>query len=416
MFLQQAIWHFSTIDVTIQVLYAALSAILILFGYDLLERYLKADKRTRTDAAYIMFFIIAFALIGYGLNLIPTIVNYFYPIVDWVYAMQQFVLLVIVVPFAMVAEQFVIKKKLRISFITVLGIIISIYMMVIVIMEAANPDTIDISKIGANRGLLYPVWISYAVFGLVGFFGFLVIFFKLLSPQKEIKRKMLLGLLFGIIAMIGAVIQGKVRIGFDPHLPLGVANPNNANWWYVYGALIEIASWLMMRYMMLSIPNYGEFEWKTGMIEMHVILAETGISLYYRSLRSIKPEELKGNLKVTVQVKEDENRPNTDLVAGGLIGIKGMLGEISGDRGKLENIQIGEKNLIFKQGDVLMALLLCDKNLGVYHSILREMVTEIERTHPDLKNFNGDTRSLHIGPIVDHFFGLKVPATPKQGQ
>jgi hypothetical protein len=412
MIIETSYWVFTPIDLVVQLLYAGLSAILLLFGFDLLGRYLRADKRTRTDAAYITFLIIAMAMIGYGLNLIPTMINYFYPPrIPWVYALQQFVIVIIVVPFGMVAEQILFKKKMKVSIVTTLGIIVAVYMMIIVIVEAVD-DTIISNDV---RGwMFYPAWASYALFGLIGFFGFLIIMFKLLSPQKEIRHKMVWALFAGFIALFGAVIQGMIRVGapdsniiLSGDVTLITVSGGNTNWWYVIGAIIEIIAWLIMRNIMLSIPNYSEFEWKTGMIELHVILAETGISLYYKSFHQVKPEDLKGNVKVTVNIPEDEARPNTDLVAGGLIGIKGMLGEISGDRGKLENIQIGEKSLIFKQGEVLMCLLLADKNLGVYHSTLRDLVFEIEKSHPDLKNFNGDTRMLHIGPIVEQVFGFK---------
>lgn len=103
-------------------------------------------------------------------------------------------------------------------------------------------------------------------------------------------------------------------------------------WWYVYGTLIELFGFLIMRYFFLSIPSYDEFSWKSGMKELHVIIAETGISLFYQSFAEIVASELHGDIKVTATIPEDENRPNTDLVAGGLVGIKGMLSEISGDR------------------------------------------------------------------------------------
>jgi hypothetical protein len=85
-----------------------------------------------------------------------------------------------------------------------------------------------------------------------------------------------------------------------------------------------------------------------------------------------------------------------------------MLSEISGERGKLENIEIGEKSLVFKQGKVVLCLLLADENLGVYHSMLDELTRRIELEHPNLENFNGDTRKLHIQPIAEEVFGMKA--------
>ena len=84
-----------------------------------------------------------------------------------------------------------------------------------------------------------------------------------------------------------------------------------------------------------------------------------------------------------------------------------MLAEISGDKGKLENIEIGEKSLVFKQGKTILCLLLAEENLGVYHSLLEELVRKIEDAHPFLEEFNGDTRQLKIEPIIDEVFDLK---------
>ena len=104
----------------------------------------------------------------------------------------------------------------------------------------------------------------------------------------------------------------------------------------------------------------------------------------------------------------ESERPNTDLIGGGMIGIKTMLGEIAGTKGTLENIKIGEKNLTFKHGKVVMALLLTDEQLGVYNGMLFNLVQEIENAHPNLANFNGDTRTLHMTDIVDRYFGKQI--------
>ena len=63
------LFQFTAIELVVQILYGALAMLLILTGIDLFGRYIQADKRTRRDAAYLTFFIIAAACLFYGLYL-----------------------------------------------------------------------------------------------------------------------------------------------------------------------------------------------------------------------------------------------------------------------------------------------------------------------------------------------------------
>ena len=70
--------EFTTIQVIVLVLYGTFIILLMLFGWDLLERYIKADKQMRHDAAYMIFFIIGVAMLGYGIYMFPALINYFF--------------------------------------------------------------------------------------------------------------------------------------------------------------------------------------------------------------------------------------------------------------------------------------------------------------------------------------------------
>ena len=208
-----------------------------------------------------------------------------------------------------------------------------------------------------------------------------------------------------VIGLIVVFIGGMVE----------TVNRSQWNLAFIIGTLVEIGGWIITRALLLQVRSYSELEWRSGLVELHVIMAETGISLYYRSFQNINPDELKGNWDVQLKIDEaDIPRPNTDLIGGGMIGIKGMLSEIAGTKGTLEKIEIGKKVLIFNQGTAALVLLLADKYLGVYHSILINLVRDIEESHPNLANFNGDTRQLHIAPVVDKYFGPdKNPPKPE---
>ena len=391
---------FTTIELLVQVLYGAFIILLLLFGWDLLERYLKADKRMRGDPAYMIFFIMGVAMLGYGVYLFPAFVNYFLKIdleteglnVLWLVPLQYGLILLIIVPIGYVCLLILLKKRKKWVYgIGILGILAIIYMFSLVVVSAKNPNMIDMLR--WSSPLIIPVLLLIGLFAIVDFLGIVYILVVQLAPQKEVRKRVLWGIVGIVIAGIGGFIEFSQR--------------SDDNWWYMYGTIIELLGFIVMRQFFLSIRSYDEFAWKSGMKEIHVIIAETGISLYYRSLAEIKLADLHGDIRVTATIEEDESRPNSDLVAGGLVGIKGMLSEISGERGKLENIEIGEKSLIFKQGTVILCLLLADENLGVYHTMLEELTEKIEAEHPDLENFNGDTRKIRIGPIVEDVFGLK---------
>ena len=400
-FIENLNHNFTTIESLVLLMYGGFILLLILFGWDLLTKYVKADKRTRTgDPAYMIFFIIAIAMIGYGLYTIPATINYFfkndfedflgYKLI-WLIPLQYFLILLMIIPIGYVILLILFKNKKIIAYLGgFVGVISIIYMFVLIFIVGKNPNPALVS-IGSPN--MIPIAIIIGIFGIIDFFGLVYILVVKLAPQKKVRNQVLLGIMGIIIAGIGGILELSQR---DPN-----------KWWYVIGVLIELIGFIVMRHFFLSIPSYDEFAWKSGMIELHVIIAETGISLYYKSFAELKNGALKGDIKVTATIPESEARPNSDLVAGGLVGIKAMLGEISGERGKLENIEIGTKSLVFKQGDVALCLLLAEENLGVYHTLLEDLVLKIEENHPDLDNFNGDTRKLRIAPLVTETFGLK---------
>ena len=397
LFIENLIHEFTTIESLVLLMYGGFILLLILFGWDLLAKYLKADKKTRTDPAYMIFFIIAVAVIGYGLYTIPATIDYFFKSdfvpkynLGWLNPLKYFLILLMIIPIGYVCLLILFKKKKIVAILAgIVGAISIIYMFVLIFVVGNNPDAVDLVW---NSATILPIIILIGIYGIIDFFGIVFILVVKLAPQREVRNQVLLGIMGIVIAGIGGALEVSQR---DPN-----------NWWYVIGVLIELVGFIVMRYFFLSIPSYDEFAWKNGMIELHVIIAETGISLYYKSFAELKNGALKGDIKATVTIEQPESRPNSDLVAGGLVGIKAMLSEISGDRGKLENIEIGSKSLIFKQGNVALCLLLAEENLGVYHILLEDLVQQIEENHPNLENFTGNLKEIHIAPLVTEIFGF----------
>ncbi|QEE17002.1 hypothetical protein DSAG12_02834 [Promethearchaeum syntrophicum] len=398
-FIENLNHDFTTIESLVLLMYGMFILLLLLFGWDLLTRYATTDKTTRRgDPAYMIFFIIAVAMIGYALYTFPATINYFFKgdfesqgyNLLWLVPLQYFLILLMIIPIGYVCLLILAKNKKFIAYIAaIIGTISIIYMFVLVFVVGNDPTAVNVS---ISSGAMIPIALVIGIFAFIDFFGLVYILVVKLAPQKKVRNQVLLGIVGIVIAGIGGALE--------------ISQRSEDRWLYPIGILIELIGFIVMRHFFLSIPSYDEFAWKSGMIEMHVIIAETGISLYYKSFAELKEGALNGDVKATVTIPESE-RPNSDLVAGGLVGIKGMLAEISGDKGKLENIEIGSKSLVFKQGHVALCLLLAEENLGVYHSLLEDLVERIELDHPDLDNFNGDTRKIHIAPLVTEIFGLK---------
>jgi hypothetical protein len=380
----------SLVELSVYILYGMLTGFLFIIGTDILGRYLKADKQQRGDAVHLTFFVIGLGIIGYGCYMTSVIVGrILIPDSNFIFSFQMLVLVLFLSAFAFTAEQFVLSRKRRIfrigkrkfGGIGLLASVMSVYAIVLLVSEILG---------NLEQWVYFPIMAADVFFGIVGFYGFVMIFLVRLSLAKEIKRKILFGLVSGCIALGGEIISLLGR------------NPPDLLW--VVGTMIEIGGWLFFRYFFLSIPPYSELDWKNGIIEIHVIMADTGLSLFYRLFHRISPEALKGELKVTTTLPE-HTRPDSDLTGGAMIGIKGLLNEITGTKGKLRNIVIGEKNLIFNQANCVMVLLLADQNLGVYHSLLYQIAQDIEEENPHIANFNGNLKTLHIAPVIDRYFG-----------
>ncbi len=391
----------TTVELLVNIMYGTLTGLLLIFGSDILARYFKADKEQQGDAVHLTFLVMGAALIGYGLYMVTLIAEVIIKDAgmmapDWIGAFLFTIVLVILSAFALTAEQFVLPKKLRMikigqrkfGLIAILAVIAVLAMIVLTIWESLAPNDNIILSFGLV--VMIPIVVIMAFFALIGFYGFLQILIFRLSLAKEIKQKLVLGLVSAIIALGGEIISLLGR------------NPPDFYW--VLGTLIEIGGFVFFRYFFLSIPPYSELDWKNGIIEIHVIMADTGLSLYHRLFHRVNPDVLKGNLEVTTTMPDHE-RPDSDLTGGAMIGIKGLLNEITGTKGRLRNIVIGEKNLIFNQGNLVMVLLLADQNLGVYHSILYKIARDIEETNPFLTNFNGNLKNLKIDPVIDTYFG-----------
>jgi len=228
-----------------------------------------------------------------------------------------------------------------------------------------------------------------------------------MGPQKEDRNKILVSLLGLIIAFTG----GMITVAFREIQPnkLYPAIDSFEGQMMLVSIGIEIIGWFIFRLQFLSIKDYTELEWKSGLEDMYIIMAETGIGLYACEFN--KSSVAVGAVEnINLSGAEISKKINADLIAGGMIGIKSMLSEIAGTKkGVLEVLSLKDKNLICKQGKYVLAVLKARANLGVYHTMLRQLIDEIEeKNEKALAGFRGDLRTLSIDPIVKAAFGKIV--------
>jgi hypothetical protein len=410
---KMALHYFTTIGAMVLILYGVLISILFIFGIDLLNRFLKVDSKTRSQPAYQLFFVISMGTIGYAFYMIPATINYFFTqnSSDWVFAIQQLIVMIILIPFAVTAEKNLLsywrnkqktkKKESKFHLFTLLGAISLLYLFGVLLIEIF--DTND-NEIIDGHNVFIPTWVILAIFSLFGFIGFLHILFIQFQPSKEIKEMMLKGLLAAIIGLIGGLIAGLTRsvppIAVEDQCPSGLTCiPNtggNRDVSYIIGTVIEIIGWLFMRNFILSIPNYGELEWKSKIREFFILENTTGNYLFFKAYRRIKPEELKGNWDLTIQTSSEEADADFEKLRKNKDGISSVITKQLEIGINVANINIEKVSLLFKRGKNIICMLISDENRPILHDLLSQCLKKIEEK--DLRN---DT----ISKAVNEIFG-----------
>jgi hypothetical protein len=367
-----------------------------------MRRFVKADPQTRKTDSHLVFFILSLCLLGYsGYNVI-AIVYYFY--VGQGYALMYFNLeivsglvrilsLTLILPLSHISEEILWPGKYKIKlgsisfgFTAIFGtlIIISQIIWIILGVNGTYPGPFSRAPI-----FFVPLIISYIVFSLTGFFGITHIIFKRLRPQKNESRLIILGLSWAVIALIGALIQGITR-----------SNPDTQKI-YLVGIIIEIAGWGFVRHFLLDTPNYSEFEWRSSLISLYVV-TPTGLTLYHHVFKEVEPEVVE---KKPGEEDDFPGPPNSDLIACGIVGIKSLLEEITHQTGSLlKSLQIGTRNIIGGQAPGVITFIISEMDLGVFHTLMRELAQKISEKNPQIADFNGDVNSIKIKPFVEQMF------------
>jgi hypothetical protein len=115
----------------------------------------------------------------------------------------------------------------------------------------------------------------------------------------------------------------------------------------------------------LSFETFTEFGWKERLKELYII-APSGATLFHHSFIS------------------DLETPTHDLISSGLIGIKGILGEIMESRQHLKIVDHEDVKIIFEYGQYTTMALIVYENLSIYHSKLASLRSQFEDLFQDI--------------------------------
>lgn len=401
------------------ILNGMLIAVTFITGIDLIKKYLNADENTRKTETFLIFMIMALVVTAYSFYNIPSIVSYYYNDFGYVQInplyMNTFNVLfqlLMIMPVAVVCERIILPKKYLIKIkekvIPISAILGVIVLSLIIFVIVSNPTYNWVEQPwfpSVMMGILVP---TYVVFSLFGFIGMVYIIIVRLGPQKEDRKNIVLALLGLIIAFAGGMVTVMYRKPQGTPLMFPALQTFEGTM-LVASIAVEVSGWMMFRFFFLRIKDYTELEWRSGLEDMYIIMAETGIGLYACEFN--KSAQKVGSVdNINLSGEEISEKVNSDLIAGGLVGIKSMLSEIAGTkRGVLEVLSLKNKSLICKQGKYILAVLKAKSNLGVYHTMLRQLIDEIEETNAEqLAKFRGDLRTLTIDPLVKAKFGKIV--------
>ena len=121
-----------------------------------------------------------------------------------------------------------------------------------------------------------------------------------------------------------------------------------------------------------NLPSFGEFDWKEKIKDLFVINHD-GVSLYHHSFSEVP------------------SSPDQDLVAGGVIGIKTLLAEMTASHQKLQVIDHQDVKIFFEYGRFVICAIICQEELKTIRFKLQEFITEFEALYSEiLQSWKGD--------------------------
>lgn len=207
-------------------------------------------------------------------------------------------------------------------------------------------------------------WFSIINYSLTFVLALLTVyFFYLLAKKAQGGIKTYVTLLLGglIIYFLGILATTKVAIDI-----LGIDIRLMADFLKIGGLVIAIIG-------LYNLPSFGEFDWKEKIKDLYII-NNNGVLMYHYAFSEV------------VSSPDQE-----DLIAGGFIGIKTLLAEMTASHQKLQIIDHQDVKIFFEYGRFVICAIICQEELKTIRYKLQEFITEFEALFADsLESWKGD--------------------------
>ncbi len=210
-----------------------------------------------------------------------------------------------------------------------------------------------------SRTAVYYIW-YYSVISAILFAVVIYFAYKANIIVQGITRKNLLPVIVGFLIFCTSYVRKNLAIIFSE--TFNVLELDDMTVLHT-GKLVDIAGMLLITLGFYTV-EFAELKWK-GAIKHLMVINNGGICLYHYSF---------------VNVDKNAEEFDRQLVAGAIMGVQSILGEII-DKQKTEQLEVVDykgKKLIFKRGKYVNVVLIAEQDLVILHEKLEKLIADIE--------------------------------------
>jgi hypothetical protein len=177
-----------------------------------------------------------------------------------------------------------------------------------------------------------------------------------------------------------------ILIGFIGYLLRSTTIYNIGEQYYILGAFLLVTGLVILGIAVLSSPTLDELDWDEQMLELYVIHS-AGILVFHHRFKQA--------------VDLDEN-----LTAAGITGVQELVKEITQSKEGLNNLSVGDFDILFAQKENFISMLLARESYRVLLEKVQEFAESFEIIFGEaLEDFSGEvTQFGTASSIVNSLF------------
>ncbi|MFW9808379.1 MAG: hypothetical protein ACFFE6_03270 [Candidatus Thorarchaeota archaeon] len=215
-------------------------------------------------------------------------------------------------------------------------------------------------------------WLSIlALFASLFAFGMLALFFQyyVKNTTGTVRRSMRM-IFFGVlIGFVGYLLRS------DPAYYIF------GEQYYVMGAAFLVTGLVILGIAILSSPTLDELDWDEQMLELYVIHS-AGVLMFHHKFKTA--------------VNIDRN-----LTAAGITGVQELVMEITQSKAGLNNLSVGDYDILFAQKENFISMLLAKESYVVLLEKVRDFADRFEMFYGDaLEKFTGEVTQFETASTL----------------